>query len=42
MLSSGQLVSQVNAQGERAFMDDATRAAEMRRAEAAIASDCAR
>ncbi|WP_092954213.1 DUF4124 domain-containing protein [Paracidovorax konjaci] len=42
MLSSGQLVSQVNVQGERSFMDDATRAAEMRRAEAAIASDCAR
>jgi len=42
MLASGQLVSQVNAQGERAFMDDATRAAELRRAEAAIASDCAR
>lgn len=42
MLSSGQLVSQVNAQGERSFMDDATRAAEMRRAETAIASDCAR
>lgn len=39
-LAPGQLVAHVNAQGERGFMDDATRAAEMRRVEAIIASDC--
>lgn len=39
-LAPGQLVSNVNAKGERGFMDDATRAAELRRAEATIASDC--
>jgi hypothetical protein len=30
----------VNAQGERGYMDDATRAAELRRADEVIASDC--
>ncbi|WP_404299589.1 DUF4124 domain-containing protein [Alicycliphilus denitrificans] len=39
-LAEGQLVSQVNAKGERSFMDDATRAAELRRADEIIASDC--
>ena len=39
-LSSGQLVSHVNAQGERGFMDDDTRSAALKRAEATIASDC--
>ena len=39
-LAPGQLVGHVNAKGERGFMDDATRAAELRRADAMIASDC--
>jgi len=39
-LAEGQLVSHVNAKGERSFMDDATRAAELRRVGAVIASDC--
>ena len=39
-LASGQLVSHVNAQGERGFMDDDTRNAALKRAEATIASDC--
>jgi hypothetical protein len=33
-------VSHTNANGERSFMDDATRAAELSRADAVIASDC--
>ncbi|CAM3890497.1 DUF4124 domain-containing protein [Paracidovorax anthurii] len=41
-MTSGQLLSSVNAQGERGFMDDAARNAEIRRADAAIASDCPR
>lgn len=39
-LADGQLVGHVNAKGERSFMDDATRAAELRRADEIIASDC--
>jgi hypothetical protein len=39
-LAPGQLVGHVNAQGERGYMDDATRAAELRRADEVIASDC--
>ena len=39
-LTSGQLLSRTNAQGERVFMDDAARAADIRRADAVIASDC--
>lgn len=39
-LAPGQLVGHVNASGERSFMDDATREAELRRAEDMIASDC--
>lgn len=39
-LNSGQLLARTNAQGERVFMDDAARAAEIRRADAVIASDC--
>ncbi|WP_353365312.1 DUF4124 domain-containing protein [Acidovorax sp. FG27] len=39
-LNSGQLLSHTNAQGERGFMDDATRAAETQRADSVIASDC--
>lgn len=39
-LAEGRLVSHVNAQGERSFMDDATRTAELRRADEIIASDC--
>lgn len=39
-LNSGQLLSRTNAQGERVFMDDAARAADIRRADAVIASDC--
>ena len=39
-LSSGQLVANVNAQGERGFMDDATRSNELKRANDMIASDC--
>ncbi|QEA14312.1 DUF4124 domain-containing protein [Comamonas flocculans] len=39
-LEPGRLVGTVNAQGERVYMDDATRAAELKRAEQIIASDC--
>lgn len=39
-LADGQLVGHVNAKGERSFMDDASRAAELRRAEEIMASDC--
>ena len=39
-LSDGRLVGHVNAKGERSFMDDATRTAELRRADEIIASDC--
>ncbi|QXL85235.1 DUF4124 domain-containing protein [Comamonas sp. NLF-1-9] len=39
-LEPGRLVSTVNPQGERVYMDDATRAAELQRAEQIIASDC--
>jgi type IV secretory pathway VirB10-like protein len=39
-LASGQLLSYTNAKGERGFMDDATREAEARRADAVMASDC--
>lgn len=40
MLSSGQRVVQTNAKGEMEFMDDATRASELQRVQAIIASDC--
>lgn len=40
--ASGQLLSQTNAQGERVFVDDATRTAELKRLDAVIASDCKR
>ncbi len=40
VLSSGQLLAHTNAQGERGFMDEATRAAELKRADAIIASNC--
>jgi hypothetical protein len=36
----GRLVMQTNAQGERVFVDDATRAAEIKRLDGIIASDC--
>ena len=39
-LNSGRLLSSVNAKGERGFMDEATRDAELKRAYAVIASDC--
>lgn len=39
-LTNGQLLAHVNAKGERGFMDDATREAEAKRADAIIASDC--
>lgn len=39
-LADGRLMAHTNAQGERVFMDDATRSAERQRAQAAIASDC--
>ncbi|HCL86171.1 MAG TPA: DUF4124 domain-containing protein [Comamonadaceae bacterium] len=39
-LASGIPMAHVNAQGERGFMDEATRAAELRRAQAIMASDC--
>ena len=39
-LTSGALMAHTNAQGERVFMDDATREAELRRAQAMVASDC--
>ncbi|WP_284412763.1 DUF4124 domain-containing protein [Acidovorax sp. SUPP3334] len=40
-MTSGQLFSQNNAQGERVFMDEAAKAAETRRADNVIASECA-
>ena len=40
MLTSGQLLANVNDKGERGFMDDATRESELKRAEGVIASDC--
>ena len=39
-LTSGRLMTHTNAQGEVGFMDDATREAELRRADEAIASNC--
>ena len=39
-LDSGRMLSSVNAQGERGFMDEATRAAETKRANDVIASEC--
>jgi len=39
-LASGRMLSHVNANGERGFMDEATRDAETKRADAVIASDC--
>ena len=39
-LNSGRLLSSVNAKGERGFMDEATRDAELKRADAVIVSDC--
>ena len=39
-LASGTPLAHVNAQGERGFMDEATRAAELRRAQDIAASDC--
>ncbi|GGH64852.1 hypothetical protein GCM10010975_32060 [Comamonas phosphati] len=39
-LTSGQLLAYSNAKGERGFMDDATREAEVKRTDAVIASDC--
>ena len=39
-LTSGGLISHVNAQGERGFMDDQTREAELKRADEVIASNC--
>jgi hypothetical protein len=34
------LVAHTNAKGERSYMDDATREAELRRADDIIAADC--
>ncbi|MCZ2105379.1 MAG: DUF4124 domain-containing protein [Comamonadaceae bacterium] len=39
-LQPGRLVGTTNAQGERGYMDDATRAAELKRAEQIIQRDC--
>lgn len=39
-LAPGRLVASTNAKGERSFMDDATREAELRRADEIIATDC--
>ncbi|MGI9135158.1 MAG: DUF4124 domain-containing protein, partial [Rhodoferax sp.] len=39
-LESGLRINQVNTKGERVFMGDTERAAELQRIEAAIASDC--
>jgi type IV secretory pathway VirB10-like protein len=39
-LASGQLLAYSNAKGERGFMDDATREAEIKHTEAVIASNC--
>jgi len=38
--NSGVRIAQVNAQGERSFMDEQTRAAEAERAQSIVASDC--
>lgn len=40
LLSSGQRIALPNAQGENIIIDDAQRAAELQRAQAAIASEC--
>ncbi|CAB5722175.1 Uncharacterised protein [Delftia tsuruhatensis] len=39
-LASGRLLAHTNDQGERGFMDEATRDAELKRADAIIESDC--
>ncbi|QNP48556.1 DUF4124 domain-containing protein [Diaphorobacter aerolatus] len=39
-LNSGGLIGHVNEKGERGFMDEATREAELKRADSVIASDC--
>ena len=39
-LDSGRLLSNINAEGERGFMDEATRKAELDRAQKIIDSDC--
>lgn len=39
-LTSGRMLSSVNANGERGFMDEASRDAEVKRADAVIASEC--
>ena len=39
---SGRLITHSNAQGERVFLDEATRNAESKRIDGIIASDCAR
>lgn len=39
-LDSGQRIARTNAQGEREFLDDAQRAAERRRAQEVIGSEC--
>ncbi len=39
---SGRLITHSNAKGERVFLDDATRAAESKRIDGIIATDCAR
>ena len=39
-LAPGRLVAHTNAKGERSYMDDATREAELRRADEIIATDC--
>lgn len=41
-VDSGMRIAQINAQGERIVLDDAARAAESRRAQGVIDSDCAR
>ena len=39
-LDSGQLMKHTNAKGEQVFMDDASRAAERKRAQSVIDADC--
>ncbi len=39
-MDSGQRIARVNAQGEREFLSDEQRAAERRRAQAVVSSDC--
>ena len=39
-LADGRLLAHTNSQGERAFMDDSTRAAERQRAQSVIDADC--